>query len=412
MQLNRSEFENMSDEQRVQFEGFRAGMYLRVEIENIPNELIDNFDANYPLIVGGLLSGETNIGYVRVRIKKHRWYKKILKTRDPLILSLGWRRFQTQPLYYIQDDNGRNRLLKYTPQHMHCYASFWGPIAPQSTGFVAFQSVSDTTPDFRIAANGVVLDIDKSSQIVKKLKLLGNAIKIYKKTAFIKGMFNTALEVTKFEGAAIRTVSGIRGQIKKAIRAPTGAFRATFEDKILMSDIVFLRTWYTVVVPKFYVTVTSLLLPPNEKLKWQGMKTVGQLRHEQGLQAPNNEDSHYKQMERKKFNFKSFSIPKALQRELPYKSKPKLLPKKENKVKRVAVVRDKEEQQTHNLIKMIRAANRQKIRKEKEKMAQRVSKHQKQMQKIESGRNAKQKDTKKRIFKAISKKSKKPKDKE
>ena len=298
--MNRSEFENMSDEQRVEYEGYRAGMYLRLEIENVPCELVDNFEPNYPMIVGGLLSGETNIGFVRVRVKKHRWYKKILKNSDPLIISLGWRRFQTQPLYSIQDDNGRNRLLKYTPQHMHCYASFWGPITPQSTGFIAVQSVSDMSADFRIAATGVVLDIDKSSQVVKKLKLLGNPLKIYKKTAFVKGMFNTALEVTKFEGASIRTVSGIRGQIKKAIRAPPGAFRATFEDKILMSDIVFLRTWYTVKVPKFYATVTSLLLPIDQKNKWQGMKTVGQLRHERSLSAPNNPDSHYKQTERKK----------------------------------------------------------------------------------------------------------------
>ncbi|KAM3592750.1 uncharacterized protein V6R79_024419 [Siganus canaliculatus] len=190
-ELNRAEFEDLDDEARVQYEGFRPGMYVRLEIGSLPCEFVTNFDPHYPVILGGLGSSEGNVGYLQMRLKKHRWYDRILKTRDPLILSLGWRRFQTIPLYHIEDHNGRHRLLKYTPQHMHCGASIWGPVTPQGTGFLAVQSVVGTNANFRIAATGVILDLDKSVTIVKKLKLIGYPYKIYRNTCFIKTVLQT-----------------------------------------------------------------------------------------------------------------------------------------------------------------------------------------------------------------------------
>lgn len=297
-ELNRKEFENLDDDLRVQIEGFRAGMYVRLGFRNVPCEFVNNFDPTYPVLIGGLNMSEENIGYVNCKVKKHRWYKKLLKTTDPLIVSLGWRRFQTIPIFAKVEDDMKHRYLKYTPNHVTCSMTIYGPITPQNTGFLAVQTVQQNTEEmrrlgFRIAATGCVTEVDKSTQIMKKLKLVGTPFKIFKKSAFIKGMFNSTLEVAKFEGAKIKSVSGIRGQIKKANQAPEGSFRATFEDKLLLSDIVFCRTWYKVDVPKFYAPVTNLLLPEAGKSQWVGMKTVGQLKRERNVRNKAATDSMY-----------------------------------------------------------------------------------------------------------------------
>lgn len=233
--LNREEFKSLDEGTRTAVEGFPPGSYLRIEVEGVPCEMVENFDPTYPIIIGGLLAAEERFGFLQVRFKRHRWFSRTLKTNNPLVFSLGWRRFQSVPIYSLDDHSIRMRLLKYTPEHMHCYATFYGPVSLPNTGFCAFNSLTSESEGFRVSATGVVLDIDHSVKIVKKLKLTGVPYKIFKNTAFIKDMFTSALEVAKFEGASIRTVSGIRGQVKRALPKPDGAFRATFEDKVLMS---------------------------------------------------------------------------------------------------------------------------------------------------------------------------------
>ncbi|KAJ4968845.1 hypothetical protein NE237_015546 [Protea cynaroides] len=70
-----------------------------------------------------------------------------------------------------------------------------------------------------LCSTPVVLEFSHAARIVKKIKLVGYPSKIFKKTTLIKGMFTSNLEVARFEGATIRTVSGIRGQVKKVVYA-------------------------------------------------------------------------------------------------------------------------------------------------------------------------------------------------
>ncbi|KAA8581152.1 hypothetical protein FQN60_002733 [Etheostoma spectabile] len=400
-ELNRAEFADVDDETRVQYEGFRPGMYVRLEIPSLPCEFVTNFDPHYPIILGGLGSSEGNVGYLQMRLKKHRWYHRILKTRDPLILSLGWRRFQTIPLYHIEDHNGRHRLLKYTPQHMHCGASIWGPVTPQGTGFLAVQSVAGTKANFRIAATGVILDLDKSVTIVKKLKLIGYPYKIFKNTSFIKGMFNSVLEVAKFEGASVRTVSGVRGQIKKALSTPPGAYRATFEDRLLMSDVVFLRSWYPVSVPQLYNPVTSLLLPAGQKDSWAGMRTLGQLKHDLGIRNKPITDSLYKPVVRAPRHFNRLHIPKELQKALPFKSKPKQQQPKgktPRDLQRPSVIREPHEKKVAALLLALSTVHNHKRKKAHTAQHAKHKEFLQQKEKLEEAKLKRQKEARKKLY--------------
>ncbi|GBE85281.1 hypothetical protein BKA93DRAFT_826877 [Sparassis latifolia] len=410
LELNRAAFEGVDLESRAMIEGYRPGCYVRIELLEVPCEMVENFDPSYPIIVGGLLPLEERFGYTQARVKRHRWSSKTLKTNDPLIISQGWRRFQTIPIYSLDDHSIRMRMLKYTPEHMHCYATFYGPIALPNTGFCAFNSLSGDVVGFRVSATGVVLDIDRSSKIVKKLKLTGVPFKIFKNTAFVKDMFGSALEVAKFEGANIRTVSGIRGQVKKALSKPDGAFRATFEDKVLMSDIIFLRAWYSIQPRKFYNPVTSLLL--SEKREWVGMRLTGQIRREENIKTPLNANSTYKAIARPARRFNTLQVPKKLQAALPYSSKPKLIKQQHRKTytQKRAVVMEPEERKTITLLQQIRALRKDQIVRRKEKQQERRTLHRKKVESEESKRSEKEREKRKEYMRIAGVRSKRESD--
>ena len=173
---------------------------------------------------------------------------------------------------------------------------------------------------FRVCTTGVIVEMNSSFKVMKKLKLIGEPYKIMKNTAFVKGMFSSPLEVAKFQGASVKTVSGIRGSIKRVVKDPQrqGAFRATFEDKILMSDIVFCRTWYGVDLPRFCNPIISY---GNTRM----LKSHGQLRWERGLPIPEKKDSTYAHHDedidqaREERVFAGLTVPKKIETNLPFK---------------------------------------------------------------------------------------------
>lgn len=401
LDINKAELGILDEHQRTAVEGYKAGKYAKMIIEGVPAEFVEMFQARIPLIVGGLSPTEDRFGFVQARIKRHRWHKKILKTNDPLIFSMGWRRFQSLPIYSISDSRTRNRMLKYTPEHMHCFSTFYGPLIAPNTGFVCFQSFSATNPGFRIAATGTVLSVDESTEIVKKLKLTGAPYKVFKNTAFIKDMFNTALEIAKFEGASIKTVSGVRGQIKRALSKPDGHFRATFEDKILMSDIVFLRAWYPIRPHRFYNPVTNLI-------GWQGMRLTGQVRRDEGIDTPMQKNSQYRKVDRQARHFNPLRVPRALAAKLPFKSQiiQTKKQKKDTYMQKRAVILRGEEKKARDLMQKLTTIRKDVAEKRRKKKEEKRGEYRKRVAEFEEKKESREKRESKAYWQREGKKRK------
>ncbi|KAI0394348.1 GTP binding protein Bms1 [Xylariaceae sp. FL0594] len=400
--INKAEFENLDERQRLAVEGLTAGKYVSVVLERVPAEFITHFSARRPLIIGSLTPLEDRFGFLQVRMRKHRWHKKILKNNDPLIFSAGWRRFQAMPLLHSWEERVRHRMLKYSPEHSFCYATLWGPLVTPNTSFTCFQTLSSENPGFRIAATGTVLSVDQSYEIVKKLKLTGTPAKVYKNTAFIKDMFNSSLEIAKFEGASIKTVSGIRGQIKRALSKPEGHFRATFEDKILMGDIVFLRAWYPIQPRRFHNPVT-------EKLgEWLPMRLTGEVRRDQGIATPLDKDSRYRPIERAERHFNPLRVPRALAASLPFKSqivrtKPQ---KKDTYVQKRAVVLGGEEKRARDLMQKLTTVRKDTVARRRAKKEEKRAEFRKKMAEANEKKEAREKREKQEYWQREGKKRK------
>ncbi|VDK38792.1 unnamed protein product [Taenia asiatica] len=352
-QLNREILDKLSPDVRETVEGVLPGSYVRLKIVGVPYQFMANFDPRQPLVVGGLARGEEAKAFIQARFQVHRWVRRALKSNDPLIVSVGWRRYQTIGVFSKEEHNFRKRYLKYALAHEHCHITFYGPVVSAKTGVIAIvnstwreQTEALISPKFRIAGTGSVTDCNESFQIMKKLKLVGYPYKIFSKTAFVRGMFNSELEVTKMVGSKIQTsvstcitnIETIVGLIKNALTGTShkpGDFRATFEASIRMADIVFVRTFVPTELTAFYNPIPNLLLASARsaastatQTQWRMLRTMGELRWDMGTKVEVKEDSKYREAQRVPFVPQPLTVPTKLVAALPFTDKPKLSKKR------------------------------------------------------------------------------------
>lgn len=68
-QMNIAELRDLDETTRTEIEGFRTGTYVRLEIHQVPYEMVEYFDPRHPILVGGIAGAEENVGFMQVSVQ-------------------------------------------------------------------------------------------------------------------------------------------------------------------------------------------------------------------------------------------------------------------------------------------------------------------------------------------------------
>ncbi|KAH9411287.1 40S ribosome biogenesis protein [Ordospora pajunii] len=349
------------------------GKYVKIRLMQ---HMCKDVDKGKAIILGSVLVSEKEKSVIQGKIKRYKWYKKILKSNEPVIFSVGWRRFQSIPVFSMKDAT-RNRMIKYTPESMHCNVSFYGHVVPAGTGFCVYSEKGD----FKVLASGTVTDVNGEVELVKKLKLIGYPKRIIQNTVFVAGMFTSDLEVLKFQGANLKAVSGLRGQVKGP-HGKDGEYRATFEGTMLMSDIVALRCFVPVDMHKILIPVENLMG------SWKGLRRLHEIRQSLGMKYENEESSEESESESESRAEDDAGLPSDIENELPLNmrkiavvSKRILLPtapdgkdeyETRERIGKDRMRKSKEQEKSKAMLEMKKREEREKMEKEKEERIKKV----------------------------------------
>ncbi|XP_067129041.1 pre-rRNA-processing protein TSR1 homolog isoform X2 [Centruroides vittatus] len=225
--------------------GVLPGNFVTLHVVNVPEELFESYKNHQnPLSIFGLLPYEQKMSLVNVVLKKHSSYNEPIKSKEPLIFHIGYRRFEACPIFSDHNFGKNHKFERFLQHDTASVASFYAPIIFPPNPVLVFKKGS-----LKLIATGSVLNADPNRIIIKRVVLSGHPFKINRKSAIVRYMFFNRDDILWFKPVELRTKYGRRGHIKEPL-GTHGHMKCIF-DKQLMSQDTVLMNLYKRVFPKW-----------------------------------------------------------------------------------------------------------------------------------------------------------------
>ncbi|KAJ3080894.1 hypothetical protein HK102_002740 [Quaeritorhiza haematococci] len=271
-----------------------AGTRVTLHLENVPRAAYDTHNPDKPFVVFALLPHEQRMSVLNFVVQptfgpnttapstqpttttddaasttSTSSTPLVIKSKDPLLLHCGFRRYIVRPLYSTNTRGGTNNVHKFErflqPGRVSvgtCYAPIqFGPapvmlfkvdgLERDAEGAEGEGMVTEQThaTSLTFVGNGSIISCDPTRILAKRLILTGHPFKIHKRSAVIRFMFHNPQDVMWFKPVQLSTKYGRTGHIKESL-GTHGYMKCIFDGPIKAHDTVCMYL-YKRVFPKW-----------------------------------------------------------------------------------------------------------------------------------------------------------------
>jgi pre-rRNA-processing protein TSR1 len=256
----------MSDDEEDPYDPLEGcvptGTYIALTLSGVPEESVRLLSPKSVVTAVTLLSHENKMSVLHAGLTTPSLasfaeeQKDLLpvKSKDVIIFRCGWRTWSARPIFSQNNLNcDKHKFERYRPDEGFYAASWFGPVTYSPCPVLAFRK----TPNGRLesVAHGSLMSADADRIIVKRIILTGYPVKVRKRHAVVKYMFNNPEDVMWFKPAGLHTKHGLIGNIEESV-GDHGTMKCLFHAPIKQHDTVCLPL-YKRIYPKYAPTSSS-----------------------------------------------------------------------------------------------------------------------------------------------------------
>ena len=217
------------------------GSFVTIHLKDVHKDVMSQINPETPLIASSLLIFEGQFSVMHYAVTKQLNYEGIIKTAEPLLFHVGFRRFSGSALF-TEDTRGstKYKMEKILHPDRGSIATVFAPVTFPNQPVMLWKLDEHQVP--HLCASGSVRTCDPNRIIVKKIVLTGHPMTVEKTRVIVSGMFHHPDDVRYYKKAELYTKGNVRGQIKEPL-GTKGLFKAVFGDRITNADTVCLSLY-------------------------------------------------------------------------------------------------------------------------------------------------------------------------